>query len=52
MYNEDLKQKLLSYFNDKNHIVVVQGDNPDGDSLASSLAIEQLLATERQLPIE
>ena len=43
MYNEDLKQKLLSYFSGKNHIVVVQGDNPDGDSLASSLAMEQLL---------
>jgi phosphoesterase RecJ-like protein len=27
-----------------NHIVVVQADNPDGDSLASSLALEQILS--------
>lgn len=27
-----------------NHIVVIQADNPDGDSLASSLALEQILS--------
>ncbi len=32
--------KLLA---DANKIVVVQADNPDGDSLASSLALEQIL---------
>jgi phosphoesterase RecJ-like protein len=26
------------------HIVIIQADNPDGDSLASSLALEQILA--------
>ena len=40
---EALKDKLQSFFADKQHIVVVQGDNPDADSLASSLALEQLL---------
>ena len=33
-------QELLS---DKKDIVIVQADNPDGDSLASSLALEQIL---------
>jgi phosphoesterase RecJ-like protein len=28
---------------DANHIVVIQADNPDGDSLASALALEQIL---------
>ncbi len=43
MYDADLKQKLEHYFGNNNHLVVVQGDNPDGDSLASSLALEQIL---------
>lgn len=36
---EDIKN-LLS---DKKHIVIVQADNPDGDSVASALALEQIL---------
>ena len=43
MYNEELKTKLQSFFADKKHVVIVQGDNPDADSLASSLALEELL---------
>lgn len=43
MYNEDLKQKLHTWFNGKSSIIIVQGDNPDGDSLATSLALEALL---------
>jgi bifunctional oligoribonuclease and PAP phosphatase NrnA len=43
MYNEELKTKLAEYFAGKKHIVIVQGDNPDGDSLASSLALDTLL---------
>jgi bifunctional oligoribonuclease and PAP phosphatase NrnA len=43
MYNDTLKTKLTEYFAGKKHIVIVQGDNPDGDSLASSLALETLL---------
>lgn len=43
MYNEELKSKLQSFFTDKKSIVIVQGDNPDADSLASSLALEEIL---------
>jgi phosphoesterase RecJ-like protein len=30
---------------DANHIVIIQADNPDADSLGSSLALEQILTT-------
>ncbi|MCA9347072.1 DHH family phosphoesterase [Candidatus Saccharibacteria bacterium] len=40
---ENLKEQLSNYFSGKNHLVIVQGDNPDADSLASSLALEELL---------
>lgn len=43
MYNDELKTKLQAFFADKKHVVIVQGDNPDADSLASSLALEELL---------
>ena len=43
MYNDELKSKIASYLEHKKHIVIVQGDNPDADSLASSLALEELL---------
>ena len=33
-------QKLID---NSHHIVIIQADNPDGDSLASSLALEQIL---------
>jgi nanoRNase/pAp phosphatase (c-di-AMP/oligoRNAs hydrolase) len=43
VYNENLRTKLQSFFSEKKHIVIVQGDNPDADSLASSLVMEELL---------
>ena len=33
----------IQYITDAQHIVVIQAENPDGDSLASSLALEDLL---------
>lgn len=36
--------KIASIINTANSIVIIQADNPDGDSLASSLALEQILA--------
>lgn len=36
-------QPLLELLGSTNSIVVIQADNPDGDSLASSLALESLL---------
>lgn len=33
-----------SLINDAKHIVVIQAENPDGDSLASSLALEEILS--------
>ena len=36
-------QKLQELVADAKHIVIVQADNPDGDSLASSLALEEIL---------
>lgn len=35
--------KLQSLINDAKTIVIIQADNPDGDSLSSSLALEQIL---------
>jgi len=46
MYDKYLKAKLEHFLADKEHIVIVQGDNPDADSLASSLALEELLYTQ------
>lgn len=43
MYNEELKSQINNFLREKQHIVIVQGDNPDADSLASSLALEELL---------
>lgn len=34
----------ISSIHDAAHIVVIQGENPDGDSLGSSLALEELLS--------
>ena len=35
---------LIDHIKDAQHIVVVQAENPDGDSLGSSLALEELLS--------
>lgn len=37
-------QKALDLIKDAKHICILQADNPDGDSLASSLALEALLS--------
>ncbi|HRC28194.1 MAG TPA: DHH family phosphoesterase [Candidatus Saccharimonas sp.] len=37
-------EKALEIITRATHVVVIQGENPDGDSLASSLALEELLA--------
>lgn len=36
-------QKLLTMVSDASRIVIIQADNPDGDSVASSLALEHIL---------
>lgn len=36
--------KLISTLNDAHKIVIIQAENPDGDSLGSSLALEELLS--------
>lgn len=35
---------VITRITDANHIVIIQGENPDGDSLGSSLALEDLLS--------
>ena len=39
----DNHKTLQALINDAQHIVVVQADNPDGDSLGSALALEHIL---------
>lgn len=41
-YKSDV-EKIKAIIDDATRVVVVQADNPDGDSLASSLALEQIL---------
>lgn len=41
----DLYQAAHKLIEQSNNIVVLQADNPDGDSLASSLALEEILET-------
>ncbi|MCA9329992.1 DHH family phosphoesterase [Candidatus Saccharibacteria bacterium] len=35
--------KIVQIIDEAQHIVIIQADNPDGDSLASALALEQIL---------
>jgi len=35
---------LIATLNDAQKIVIIQAENPDGDSLGSSLALEELLS--------
>lgn len=39
-----LASQFQDFISDKKSIVIVQADNPDGDSLASSLALEEILS--------
>jgi len=41
--NDHLFKKFIQLVNDAKNIVIIQADNPDGDSLSSSLALEQIL---------
>ena len=43
MYDNNLKIRLHGFFASKKSIVIVQGDNPDADSLSSSLALKTIL---------
>ncbi len=36
-------EAAISLINDARKIVVIQAENPDGDSLGSSLALEEIL---------
>lgn len=38
--------KLIQTIGSSKHIVVIQADNPDGDSLATSLALEEILSNQ------
>lgn len=46
MYNEELKSQIREFLASKPKLVIVQGDNPDADSLASSLALEEILGSQ------
>lgn len=39
----DAQQKISEIMNNAQHVVVIQADNPDGDSLGSALALEHML---------
>lgn len=39
----NLNADILNVINEASRIVIIQADNPDGDSLASALALEQIL---------
>ncbi|MDQ3158978.1 MAG: DHH family phosphoesterase [bacterium] len=41
--NQHILKKIMQQINESKDIVIIQADNPDGDSLASSLALEQIL---------
>lgn len=41
--NNTTPSDINQYTQDANRIVIIQADNPDGDSLASALALEQIL---------
>ncbi len=41
--DQKLTERISQIINDSQKIVILQADNPDGDSLASALAMEQIL---------
>lgn len=43
MRNYEQAEKIEKTINAANHVVIIQADNPDGDSLASALALEEIL---------
>ena len=48
---EQIKKDITSAIEAARKIVIIQADNPDGDSLASSLALEQILGDMGKEPI-
>lgn len=46
-----MADKLQKIIDDANTIVVIQADNPDGDSVASALALEQILGDLGKEPV-
>ena len=38
-----MHKKFQDFINDKNHICIIQAENPDGDSLGAALALENVL---------
>lgn len=42
-YNKYMYQKFLEFLADKQHICIIQAENPDGDSLGSAIALDYLL---------
>src|SRR3990167_7422920 len=38
-----MNEKVIKLIEDANKIIIIQADNPDGDSLASALALEEIL---------
>lgn len=49
--NEQKLQELAKIIDESQTIVVIQADNPDADSLASALALEQLLHEQGKDPV-
>lgn len=43
MEQEQTNNQVKTMLGDAQHILIIQADNPDGDSLASALALEQIL---------
>ena len=40
---DDLFEKIKDSISGAQHIVIIQADNPDGDSLSSALALEEII---------
>lgn len=50
MINADQLKRFVELIDKANDIVIVQADNPDADSLASALALEQMIAALQKEP--
>jgi len=44
-------KQIAKYINQAENIVIIQADNPDGDSLSSALALEQILGDTGKKPV-
>jgi len=43
MINKKIQDEIKKFITDHDHFLIVQADNPDGDSLGSALALEHIL---------